>query len=101
SGSSLDGQTVGHALVIDMTRYMNKVIEVDPEQRIVRAQTGITLYKINRIVKQHGLGFGPDPASAERATIGGITGNISTGAHSIIYGMTSDHTLALDVILSD
>lgn len=101
SGSSLDGQAVGHALVIDMTRHMNKVIEVDPEARTVRAQPGITLERMNRIVKQHGLTFGPDPASAERATIGGITGNNSTGAHSIIYGMTSDHTIALDVVLSD
>jgi FAD/FMN-containing dehydrogenase/Fe-S oxidoreductase len=101
SGSSLDGQATGHALVIDMTRHMNKVIAVDPEQRTVRAQPGITLGATNRIVAQHGLQFGPDPASADRATVGGIVGNNSTGAHSIIYGMTSDHVNALDVVLAD
>jgi FAD/FMN-containing dehydrogenase/Fe-S oxidoreductase len=101
SGSSLDGQATGHALVIDMTRHMNKVIAVDPEQRTVRAQPGITLGATNRIIAKYGLQFGPDPASADRATVGGIVGNNSTGAHSIIYGMTSDHVNALDVVLAD
>jgi FAD/FMN-containing dehydrogenase len=101
SGSSLDGQAVGHALVLDMTRHMNQVIEVDPERRIVRAQPGITLDRMNRIVRPYGLTYGPDPASAERATVGGVVGNNSTGAHSIVYGMTSDHVIALDVVLAD
>jgi FAD/FMN-containing dehydrogenase/Fe-S oxidoreductase len=101
SGSSLDGQAVGQAVVIDVSRHLNRVVEVNAEARTVRVQPGITLAKMNRILSSTGLCFGPDPASAERATIGGIVGNNSTGAHSIVYGMTSDHVHALDVILSD
>lgn len=100
-GSSLDGQTVGHALVLDFTRYMDAVVEVDAGARRVRTQPGITLGSLNRQLKPHGLMFGPDPASADRATMGGIVGNNSTGAHSIIYGMASDHVLALDAVLAD
>ena len=100
-GSSLDGQTTAHAVVIDMTRYMNQVVEINAEARTVRSQPGITLGNLNSALAKHGLQFGPDPASAERATVGGIVGNNSTGAHSIIYGMTSDHVLAVDAILSD
>lgn len=100
-GSSLAGQAVGHALVLDVSRHMNRVCEVDPVQRIVRTQPGITLGSLNRILKRHGLQYGPDPASADRATMGGIMGNNSTGAHSIIYGMTVDHVLSMDVVMPD
>jgi len=100
-GSSLDGQATAHALVLDMTRYMNQVVEVNSEARTVRSQPGITLGNLNSALARHGMQFGPDPASAERATVGGIVGNNSTGAHSIVYGMTSDHVIAVDAILSD
>ena len=100
-GSSLDGQATGHALILDFTRYMDKVVEVNPKARTVRTQPGITLGSLNRQLKPYGLMFGPDPASADRATVGGIVGNNSTGAHSIIYGMTSDHLIALDTVLAD
>jgi FAD/FMN-containing dehydrogenase/Fe-S oxidoreductase len=101
AGSSLAGQAVNEALVIDMTRHLDQVLEVNPEERWVRVQPGIVLDELNGYLKPMGLQFGPDPASADRAALGGIVANNSTGAHSILYGMTSDHVLGTNVILSD
>ena len=64
-------------------------------------EPGVVLSDLNRAVAKHGLMFGPDPASAERATMGGVIGNNATGAHSILYGMSADHLLEADVVLSD
>jgi FAD/FMN-containing dehydrogenase/Fe-S oxidoreductase len=100
-GSSLAGQAVGHALVLDLSRHMDRIIHVDAEARIVRTQPGITLGKLTKSLVSHGVMFGPDPASGDRATMGGILGNNSAGAHSIIHGMTVDHVLTTDVILAD
>lgn len=101
SGSSLAGQAVNEALVIDMTRHLDRVIEVSPEEKWVRVQPGIVLDELNDYLKQYGLQFGPDPASSNRAAMGGIVSNNSTGSHSITYGMTADHVLEMNVILSD
>jgi FAD/FMN-containing dehydrogenase/Fe-S oxidoreductase len=90
-GSSLAGQAVGAALVIDMSKYLNRVLGFHPESRSVTVEPGINLDMLNRQMKEHGLMFGPDPSSSNRATIGGVIGNNSAGAHSILYGMTSDH----------
>jgi FAD/FMN-containing dehydrogenase/Fe-S oxidoreductase len=100
-GSSLAGQAVGHALILDLSPYMNSVLEIDPEAMTVRTQPGITHGALNKALQPYGLMYGPDPASGDRATMGGILGNNSTGAHSIIYGMTDNHVLATDVVLSD
>lgn len=100
-GSSLDGQAIGHALILDFTPHMHNIVEVNTEAHTVRVQPGITLGNLNQQLKRHGLMFGPDPASADRCTVGGIVGNNSTGAHSIIYGMTSDHVVALNTVLAD
>jgi len=100
-GSSLAGQAVGHALVLDLSRYMHQILEIDPQAHYVRTQPGITLNQVNNALRSYGLMFGPDPASAERATIGGVLGNNATGAHSILYGMSADHVLDTDVILAD
>jgi FAD/FMN-containing dehydrogenase/Fe-S oxidoreductase len=100
-GTSLAGQAVGHALVLDFSRHFDRILEINPETRTVRTQPGITLNALNKSLHPYGLMYGPDPASGERATLGGILGNNSTGAHSIIYGMTVDHVLATDVILAD
>ena len=100
-GSSLSGQAVGHALVIDLSRHMDQILEINPETQLVRTQPGITLGLLNKSLRSRNLMFGPDPASEERATMGGILGNNSTGAHSIIYGMTVDHVRSTSVILSD
>lgn len=101
SGSSLNGQAVNEALVIDMTRHLDGVLEVNPEERWVRVQPGIVLDELNLYLKQFGLQFGPDPASSNRAAMGGVIGNNATGSHSILYGMAADHVLASRVILSD
>ncbi len=100
-GSSLAGQAVGHALVLDLSRHMDRILEIDAQNRRVRVQPGITLGSLNKRLKNEGLMYGPDPASAERATMGGVAGNNSTGAHSIVYGMTVDHVLELEAILAN
>ncbi len=101
SGSSLAGQAVNEALVIDMSRHLDRVIEIDPEAQRVRVEPGIVLDRLNRRLRAHGLQFGPDPASSDRAAIGGIVSNNSTGAHSILYGMSADHVLEMNVVLAD
>lgn len=101
SGSSLAGQAVNEALVIDMTRYLNEVVEVNTEEQWVRVQPGSVLDELNIHLRPMGLQFGPDPASSNRAAMGGIVSNNSTGSHSIVYGMTADHVLETNIILSD
>jgi len=100
-GSSLCGNAIGHAVILDLSRYMNEVIEINANERWVKTQPGITLGGLNRSLAEHSLMYGPDPASGDRATMGGIMANNSTGAHSIIYGMTHNHVLNTEVVLSD
>ncbi|MDP8907907.1 MAG: FAD-binding oxidoreductase, partial [Chloroflexota bacterium] len=100
-GSSLAGQAVGAALVIDTSKHLNRVLNLKPEERTVSVEPGINLDLLNRQLKRHGLMFGPDPSSSNRATVGGVIGNNSAGAHSILYGMTADHVRSLRVQLSD
>jgi len=100
-GSSLAGQTVGAALVVDTSKYLNQILEVDPSARVARVQPGIVLAQLNAKLARYGLMFGPDPASSDRATIGGVVGNNASGSHSILYGMTKDHVLAAHTFLSD
>ena len=100
-GSSLAGQTVNAAVVLDLTRYLNGILEVNREESWVRVQPGVVLDPLNIELKQYGLQFGPDPASSNRAAMGGIVGNNATGSHSITYGMTADHVLETNVYLSD
>lgn len=101
AGSSLAGQTVNEAVIIDMSRHFDRILEVNVEEQWVRLQPGVVLDTLNAHLAPHGLLFGPDPASSNRATLGGITSNNSTGAHSILYGVTADHVLEMDVLLSD
>ena len=101
SGSSLAGQAVNEALVIDSTRWLDGIHEINPEERWVRVGPGRVLDELNLALKPHGLQFGPDPASSNRAAMGGIVSNNSTGSHSILYGMTADHLLEAEVILAD
>ncbi len=100
-GSSLAGQAVGESLVMDFTRHLNGMLEVNAAERWVRVQPGMVLDQLNLHLQPLGLQFGPDPASSNRAAMGGIVSNNSTGSHSICYGMTADHVLAMNVILSD
>ncbi len=100
-GSSLAGQAIGQALILDFSRYMDQITAFDPQQRSVEVQPGVVLGSLNKWLKKHQLAFGPDPASAERATMGGVLGNNGTGAHSILYGMAHDHLLEAETVLSD
>lgn len=100
-GSSLAGQAVNAALVIDTTRHLDQILEINAEERWARVQPGLVLDELNRQLKPLGLQFGPDPASSNRAALGGIVANNSTGSHSILYGMAADHVIETGVILSD
>ncbi|NJN98217.1 MAG: FAD-binding oxidoreductase [Anaerolineales bacterium] len=101
AGSSLAGQAVNEALVIDVSRHLDRVLEINAQEQWVRVQPGVVLDELNSQLKPLGLHFGPDPASSNRAALGGIVGNNASGSHSILYGMTADHVLEMDVILSD
>ena len=101
AGTSLAGQTVGHAVVIDFSRHMNQILAIDAERRCARVQPGVVQEQLNLAAARHGLMFGPDTSTGNRATLGGMIGNNSAGSHSVRYGMTIDHVLALDVVLSD
>ena len=100
-GTSLAGQTVNHAIVLDFSKYLNNVLEVNAEESWARVQPGIILEQLTRQVANHGLQYAPDPTTANRACVGGGIGNNTCGAHSVIYGKTLDHINELDVILSD
>jgi FAD/FMN-containing dehydrogenase/Fe-S oxidoreductase len=100
-GTSLAGQTVGQAVVIDFSRHLDRVVEVNAAERWVRCQPGLVLDHLAAAVRAHGLMLGPDPASGNRATVGGTVGNNGTGAHSILYGMIADNVLAAQAILAD
>ena len=100
-GTSLAGQTVGHAIVLDFSKYMRNVLEVNKEELWCRVQPGLVQDELNAHVRSMGLQFGPDTSTSNRATIGGMIGNNSAGAHSLTYGKTLDHVLELTVLLSD
>ncbi|HHY55678.1 MAG TPA: FAD-binding protein [Chloroflexi bacterium] len=100
-GSSLAGQTVNAALVMDTSRWLDQILELNVEERWVRVQPGIVLDVLTAALKPHGLQFGPDPASSNRACLGGIVSNNATGSHSIVYGMAVDHVLEMKVLLDD
>ena len=99
-GTSLGGQPIGAALVIDFTKYLNRILELNVEQRWARVEPGLVLDQLNAALAEHGLHFAPDPATSNRATIGGMIGNNSSGTKSIIYGRTSEHVLATTVLLA-
>lgn len=101
AGSSLAGQAVGPALILDTSRHLNHILSIDAESAVAEVEPGVILASLNRAAARMGLQYGPDPASAERATMGGVIANNATGAHSILYGMSADHILSANVILSD
>ncbi|MFN3652838.1 MAG: FAD-binding and (Fe-S)-binding domain-containing protein [Armatimonadota bacterium] len=101
AGTGLAGQTVGTGLVLDFTRHMHQILELNRDEGWVRVQPGVVLDELNAWLQPHGLMFAPDVATSNRATIGGMMGNNSCGAHSILYGKTSDHVLEQRVVLAD
>ncbi|WP_338597418.1 FAD-linked oxidase C-terminal domain-containing protein [Saccharopolyspora sp. SCSIO 74807] len=101
AGTSLAGQTVGPGLVLDFSRHMNKILDLDPDSRTARVQMGVVQDQLNRAAAPHGLMFGPDTSTSNRATLGGMIGNNSAGSGSVRYGMTIDHVRELSVVLAD
>ena len=100
AGTSLAGQTVGHAIVVDMSKYLNRVLDVNVEERWAIVEPGVVQEQFNQHLRPFGFLFGPDTATSNRATLGGMMGNNSAGAHSILYGKTIDHVLETDVVLA-
>lgn len=100
-GTSLSGQSIGPGVVLDCSKYLNAILDVDPAARVVRVQPGVILDQLNRALTPHDLLFGPDVATASRANVGGMIGNNSAGSRSIVYGKMIDHVRRLDVVLSD
>ena len=99
-GTSQCGQTVNHSLVIDNTKHLNRIIELDIENKRCVVEPGIVLDELNRVLKPHDLWFPVDVSTASRATIGGMTGNNSCGGRSIRYGMMRDNVLSIEAILA-
>ncbi|HHP7237261.1 FAD-binding and (Fe-S)-binding domain-containing protein, partial [Longibacter sp.] len=100
-GSSLAGQGVNEALVIDFSKHLDAILDIDPHARTARVQPGVTLSTLNDAAARYGLMVGPDPASANRATLGGMLANNSTGTHSIRYGNFVHHVRRVDALLDD
>lgn len=101
AGTSLAGQVVGKGIVVDVSRYWTKVVEINPEEKWVRVQPGVIRDELNQALRPHGLLFGPETSTANRAMVGGMLGNNSCGSNSIVYGSTRDHTLSITGLLSD
>src|SRR5215471_261381 len=100
-GTSLTGQTVNRAIVMDFSRHMAGVLEVNQEELWARVQPGLVQDELNHHVRPLGLLFGPDTSTSNRATIGGMLGNNSGGSHSIAYGLTVEHVIELTALLAD
>jgi FAD/FMN-containing dehydrogenase/Fe-S oxidoreductase len=101
AGTSLAGQCCNVAVVLDFTKYMNRVIEIDPVKQVARVQPGIVLDTLQRQLRMHQLIFAPDPSTHNRCTIGGMIGNNSCGTHSLLGGKTVDNIEELRILLYD
>ena len=100
-GTSLAGQAVNEAVVLDFTRYMDDVAEVDPDAATATAGPGVTIAKLNEAAASHDLTFGPDPAWGDKSVLGGAIGNNSTGSHSLVYGKTDYYVEEVEAVLAD
>jgi FAD/FMN-containing dehydrogenase/Fe-S oxidoreductase len=98
AGTSIAGQSVNTAVVLDFTRHMDRLLEIDPDARTARVQPGLVLDKLRAAAAPHGLTFGPDPSTHSRCTLGGMIGNNACGSHSVAWGKTVDNVHALDVL---
>jgi FAD/FMN-containing dehydrogenase/Fe-S oxidoreductase len=100
-GTSLAGQCCNVAVVLDFSKYMARIIEIDPARRIARVQPGVVLDHLRNTAEKHHLTFAPDPASHDRCTIGGMIGNNSCGVHSVMAGKTDDNIEQLEIVTYD
>lgn len=101
AGTSLAGQVVGGGLIVDVSKRFNKIIEINSSERWVRVEPGVVLDELNLYLKKYNLYFGPETSTSNRCMVGGMVGNNSCGAHSLVYGSTRDHTLEIKAFLSD
>src|SRR6266550_4601261 len=101
AGTSLAGQCCNVAVVLDFTKYMNQILEVDPHKGFARVQPGVVLDTLRNKAEEHHLTFGPDPSTHSRCTLGGMIGNNSCGTHSLLAGKTVDNVEELHVLLYD
>jgi FAD/FMN-containing dehydrogenase/Fe-S oxidoreductase len=101
AGTSLAGQCCNVAVILDFSKYMSSILEIDPARRIARVQPGVVLDRLRSAAEKHHLTFGPDPATHGRCTLGGMIGNNSCGVHSVMAGKTDDNIEALDILTYD
>jgi len=100
-GTSLAGQVVSSGIIVDISRYMNRILEINKEKMWVRVQPGVVLDELNLKLKEQGLFFGPETSTSNRCNLGGMVGNNACGSHSVVYGSTRDHTIEIKALLSD
>jgi FAD/FMN-containing dehydrogenase/Fe-S oxidoreductase len=101
AGTSLAGQVVGKGIIVDVSKYFNKILEINKEEGWVRVQPGVVRDELNMFLKPYGFFFGPETSTANRAMIGGMVGNNSCGSNSVVYGSTREHLLEVRAFLSD
>src|SRR5690349_16397745 len=97
-GTSIAGNAIGTGIVIDFSRHLNRILELDPGSRTARVEPGVILASLQTAAAPHGLRFGPDPSTQARATLGGMIGNNACGPHAVAYGRTADNVRALTMI---
>ncbi|HEX6069228.1 MAG TPA: FAD-binding and (Fe-S)-binding domain-containing protein [Longimicrobiaceae bacterium] len=100
-GTSLAGQSIGAALLLDFGKYMNRVLSIDPDRRVAVVEPGLRLDRLNRAASKHGLHFGPDPQTIRQCALGGMIANNSCGSRSLVYGKTGEHVHSLKCMLPD
>lgn len=100
-GTSLAGQVVGPGIVVDISKYLNKIGELNRSEKWIEVEPGVVLAELNQFLSKHGLQFAPETSTANRCCIGGMLGNNSCGLHSLIYGSTREHILAVEGVLAD
>ena len=101
AGTSLAGQVVGAGIVVDVSRHLTRILEVDPVGRRVRVQPGVVRNELNLALAPHGLFFAPETSTQNRCMIGGMVGNNACGANSVVYGSTRDHLVSVRAVMSD
>ncbi|MBN4066929.1 FAD-binding protein [Simkania negevensis] len=100
-GTGLTGGSLGKGIVIDCSKYFNRILEINIDARYIRCEPGVTLDNLNKAITREGYQFGPDVTTSNRATLGGMFSNDASGAHSLHYGKTSDHTICVELALAD
>lgn len=101
AGTSLAGQVVGAGIVVDVSKYFTKILEINPQEGWVRVQPGVVRDELNLFLKPYGFLFGPETSTANRAMIGGMVGNNSCGSNSVVYGSTREHVMEVKALLAD